>query len=344
MSDCNCNQTTPPPAATTPANCNPIPAYVETAILEPCCMACVFDDMVANWVKPVGEATGLLPVCDVTRFRQGQCVTVLGTNGLGGTYHVEAVLTDSIEVSIHDGDTYDVGGAGTVQGGRIYLLPTCPLTQAELISVISSAIPSEFVLAIGATSDTNHGYSLALDGDGKIILVYSQVNFEAQVISYLQTLGVTLFKPVTNTTWVMLFDSEAAASGTLDIATDFAVTIPPNATHVRLLVDFFVMAGHDNGAATPGDCSQMIGSLEFAGSSQFQLNRASESIYPAVQSIEGASLRDNGSRAEVAIDIPMTAGMVAWEYTRTLYHAIGSSDAGNDAEGSVRLLGFLITP
>ena len=138
-----CGCTTPTPDTPVPANCNPIPPYAEPVIPDAaCCMACVFDDLEANWVKPVGEATGILPVCDVTRFREDQCVAVVGTNGLGGVYKVDAVLTDSIQVVIHDGTTYDIGGAGTVQGGRLYLLPTCPLTQETLIELIDSAIPS----------------------------------------------------------------------------------------------------------------------------------------------------------------------------------------------------------
>ena len=137
-----CGCTTPTPDTPVPANCNPIPPYAEPVIPDDaCCMACVFDDLEANWVKPVGEATGILPVCDVTRFREDQCVAVVGTNGKGGVYKVDAVLTDSIQVVIHDGTTYDIGGAGTVQGGRLYLLPTCPLTQSEVISLISGSIP-----------------------------------------------------------------------------------------------------------------------------------------------------------------------------------------------------------
>ena len=70
-----CGCTTPTPDTPVPANCNPIPPYAEPVIPETvCCMACVFDDLEANWVKPVGEATGILPVCDVTRFREDQCV------------------------------------------------------------------------------------------------------------------------------------------------------------------------------------------------------------------------------------------------------------------------------
>ena len=343
-----CGCTTPTPDTPVPANCNPIPPYAEPVIPDasPCCMACVFDDLEANWVKPVGEATGILPVCDVTRFRDDQCVAVVGTNGKGGVYKIEAVLTDSIQVVTHGGATYDIGGAGTVQGGRLYLLPVCPLTQAALITNIESAIPSEFTLAVHASSDSAHGFSLEVVS-GQIKLVYDQAAFESQVVAYLQTLGVTLFKPVANTASLTLFnmpspDALANTTGTIDVAADFGVTVPSGATHVRLLIDFAVMAGHNNGGAAAGDCSQMIGYLQFAGTSQFTLTRLSESIFPTVQSTEGASLRDGASRSQVALDLPMTGGEVDWAFTHTLYHAIGSTDGGNDADASARILGFLI--
>lgn len=348
MSDCGCNKTEPV-VVPTPALCAPVCYDEPVTTPAPCCLGCVYEDLDSNWVKPSGEATGILPVCDATKFRQGQCVAVLGTNGLGGVYSIDSVGTDSIEVLIHDGDTFDIGGAGTIQGGRIYLLPVCPTTQQGLIDIVAPSIPPAFTLAIGPTSDSTHGFSLGIDGTGKLILVYSQINFEAQVATYLHTLGVSLFKPIANTTSLTLFnmpspDALANTTGTIDVAADFGVTVPSAATHVRLLVDFAVMAGHNNGSASAGDCSQMIGYLQFAGTSQFTLTRLSESIFPTVQSTQGASLRDGASRSQVVLDLPMTGGEVDWAFTHTLYHAIGSTDGGNDADAYARILGFLITP
>lgn len=346
--DCGC---TPPadPVVPTPEICNPVTYDDPVATPEPCCLGCVFDELAAAWTKPAGEATNFVPVCDPTRYRVDQCVFIAGTNGLGGVYHIETIGETSIEVSIHDGATFDVGGVGNVIAGRVYLLPVCPTTQQGLINIIAPSIPPAFTLAIGPTSDSTHGFSLGIDGTGKLVLVYSQVNFEAQVATYLSALGIVLFKPVVNTTTKTLFnmpspDALANTTGTIDVAADFGVTVPASATHARLLVDFAVMSGHNNGSATPGDCSQMIGYLEFAGTPQFTLTRLSESIYPAVQSIEGASLRDGASRSQVVLDIPMTNGEIDWAFTHILYHAIGSTDGGNDADAYARLLGFLITP
>jgi hypothetical protein len=209
MSTCGCTDTNP--ATPLPPNCNAIPAYVEPTEPETtCCMACVFDDMTSNWVKPVGEATALLPVCDVTRFRQNQCVFVLGTNGLGGVYHVDALLDDEIQVSIHDGTTFDVGGPGTVQGGRVYLLPLCPLTQEELADLVSEAIPDGYQLAVTEDSDTGHGFSL-LVVDNEMKLVYDQGDFEEQVSAALSNLGVTTTKMELTDTPITL-----VASGDMD--------------------------------------------------------------------------------------------------------------------------------
>jgi hypothetical protein len=345
MSTCGCTDTNP--ATPLPPNCNAIPAYEEPTVPDAvCCMACVFDDMEANWVKPVGEATAILPVCDATRFREDQCVAVIGTNGLGGVYKVDAVLSDSIQVVIHGGTTYDIGGAGTVQGGRLYLLPVCPLSQESLIELIGEAIPSEFTLAVHSSSDTTHGFSLAVDS-GKIKLVYSQVNFEAQIATYLNTLGVTLFKPVTNIVKLDLFnmpnpDPLANTTGTIDVAADFGVVVPANATHVRLRVHFEVMAGNSVGAVA-GDESHIVANLGFNGSSQFAIEQYSQNVTPAVNSTEGFALR-NASWTHINMDLPLTAGQVTWSFTHTLYPTTGKAAAGNDADAYVRLLGFLITP
>lgn len=343
MSDCACKKTEPV-VVPTPAVCAPV-CYDEPVVTpEPCCLGCVYEDLDSNWVKPSGEAAGILPVCDATKFRQGQCVAVLGTNGLGGVYSIDSVGTDSIEVLIHDGDTFDIGGAGTIQGGRVYLLPVCPTTQQGLIDIVAPSIPPAFTLAIGPTSDSTHGFSLGIDGTGKLILVYSQTNFDSSVADALANLGVTWFVPVTNNVRVVLFSTEAAASGTLDVATAFSVSVPPNATHVRLMVDFFLMAGHDVPNAVAGDCSVMEGYLGFTGSSQFTLARGSESIYPAVISTEPANRRDLASWSQAIMDIPMTGGQIDWEYSRTIFPPVGRASAGHDAEGAVRLHGFLITP
>lgn len=346
MSNCGCIESTP--AATAPPNCSPIPAYVDppTTETEPCCLACVYDELTVEWTKPEEETEIPLPVCDSSRYMQGQCVFVLGTNGLGGTYSITAILDDAITVEPHDGANFDVGGPGNVVGGRVFLLPSCPLTQQALIDIVSPEFPDDFVLEVHASSDTTHGFSLSVV-DGKIKLVYNQTNFEAQVLSYLQNLGVTFFKPVVNTVKLDLFnmpnpDPLANATGTIDVATDFGVVVPANATHVRLRVHFEVMAGNSVGAVA-GDESHIVASLGFNGSPQFAIEQYSQNVTPAVNSTEGFALR-NASWTHVNMDIPLTAGQVTWSFTHTLYPTTGKAAAGNDADAYVRLLGFLITP
>lgn len=340
MSDCGCTNTTP--AVPLPPNCNAIPVYAEPATPEAsCCMACVFDDMADNWVKPVGEASALLPVCDVTRFRQGQCVAVIGTNGLGGVYHIDAILTDEIQVTIHDGATFDIGGAGTVQGGRVYLLPVCPLAQSELISLIEGAIPSEFVLAIGATSDTTHGFNLALDGNGDLILQYNQTNFEAQVATALTNIGVTYFKPeLTDTELILeatgtLNTSPYSSSGTIDYAADFSTVVPTGATHALLRVKFRLSAYE----STAGEDAEATGEIEFEANAATAVHNTAQ--HTGASNAVGVN-QGHVNTVDVLRFVPIDAGESDWTFNATAFPTPGGVNTTADALIHVYLVGWLI--
>lgn len=339
MSTCGCTDTNP--ATPLPPNCNAIPAYEEPTVPDAvCCMACVFDDMEANWVKPVGEATAIIPVCDATRFRDDQCVAVVGTNGLGGVYKVDAVLSDSIQVVIHGGTTYDIGGAGTVQGGRLYLLPVCPLTQAELISQVSSAIPSEFVLAVHASSDTTHGFSLTVDS-GKIKLVYSQVNFEAQVATALTNLGLTYFQPELTDTPVILEatgtmnTSPYSSSGTLDYAADFGTVIPAGATHALLRVKFRLSAYE----STAGEDAESTGEIEFEGNAATAVHNTAQ--HTGASNAVGVN-QGHVNTVDALRYVPIDAGESDWTFNATAFPTPGGVNTTADALIHVFLVGWLI--
>lgn len=339
MSTCGCTDTNP--ATPLPPNCNAIPAYAEPVAPETsCCMACVFDDLAANWVKPVGEASALLPVCDVTRFRQGQCVAVIGTNGLGGVYHIDAILTDEIEVTIHDGATYDIGGAGTVQGGRVYLLPVCPLSQAALIETIDSAIPSEFTLAVHASSDSTHGFSLAVD-TGQIKLVYNQTNFEAQVATALTNLGVTSFLPeLTDTELILeaagtLNTSPYTSGGTIDYATDFSTTVPAGATHALLRVRFRLASWE----STAGQDAECDGTLEFEGNAATAVHNTAQHT-GATNAVGPANGHVN--TVDVLRYVPIDTGTSDWTLNIEAYPTPTGVNDSADAAIQVYLVGWLI--
>ena len=338
--DCGCNPPTDPEVPT-PEICNPVTYDEPAATPEPCCMACVFDDMAENWVKPVGNATALLPVCDVTRFRQGQCVAVIGTNGFGGVYHIESVLTGEIEVSIHDGDTFDIGGAGTVQGGRVYLLPVCPMTQADLISLIEDAIPSEFVLAVDAGSDTAHGFALSVVG-GKMSLTYNQTNFEAQVAVALGNLGITYFKPELTDTEVILEatgtlnTSPYTSSGTIDYAADFGTTIPAGATHALLRVKFRLSAFE----STTGQDAESAGTVEFEANAATAVHNTAQ--HTGASNAVGVNA-GHVNTVDALRFVPIDAGESDWTLNVTAYPTpVGVSDSA-DALVHVFLVGWLIT-
>ena len=340
----SCGCTTPTPDTPVPANCNPIPPYAEPVIPDAaCCMACVFDDLEANWVKPVGEATGILPVCDVTRFREDQCVAVVGTNGKGGVYKVDAVLTDSIQVIIHDGTTYDIGGAGTVQGGRVYLLPVCPLTQAALITNIESAIPSEFTLAVHASSDSTHGFSLAVD-TGQIKLVYNQTNFEAQVATALTNLGVSYPQMELTDTPITLVDtgdmttSPFNASGTIDFAADFSTTVPAGATHAIIRV-MNRLSASDVDPRTTGADAEAECTLEFATNAATAVHNASNNTEA---SDDVGPNRGHVNVVDTLRYVPLTAGETAWTFAATAYPTPAGANDGADTSVQVWLVGWLI--
>ena len=336
-----CGCTTPTPDTPVPANCNPIPPYAEPVIPDAaCCMACVFDDLEANWVKPVGSATGILPVCDVTRFREDQCVAVVGTNGKGGVYKVDAVLTDSIQVVIHDGTTYDIGGAGTVQGGRLYLLPTCPLTQEALIELIDSAIPSEFTLAVHASSDSTHGFSLAVD-TGQIKLVYNQTNFEAQVATALTNLGVTYFQPeLTDTELILeasgtLNTSPYTSGGTIDYAADFSTTVPAGATHALLRVKFRLSAYE----STAGEDAESTGEIEFEANAATAVHNTAQ--HTGASNAVGVN-QGHVNTVDVLRYVPIDAGESDWTFDATAFPTPGGVNTTADALIHVYLVGWLI--
>ena len=339
MSTCGCTDTNP--ATPLPPNCNAIPAYAEPATPETtCCMACVFDDLEANWTKPVGEATALLPVCDVTRFREDQCVAVVGTNGLGGVYKVEAVLTGELELSIYDGATYDIGGAGTVQGGRVYLLPVCPLSQEALIEAIDEAIPSEFTLAVHASSDTTHGFSLEVVS-GQMKLVYNQTNFEAQVETALGNLGVTSFLPeLTDTELILeatgtLNTSPYTSGGTIDYATDFSTTVPAGATHALLRVKFRLSAYE----STTGEDAESTGEIEFEANAATAVHNTAQ--HTGASNAVGVN-QGHVNTVDVLRWVPIDAGESDWTLNVTAFPTPVGVNTTADALVHVFLVGWLI--
>lgn len=339
MSTCGCTDTNP--ATPVPPNCNAIPAYAPPATpATTCCMACVFDDLEANWVKPVGEATALLPVCDVTRFREDQCVAVVGTNGKGGVYKVEAVLTGEIELSIYAGTTYDIGGAGTVQGGRVYLLPVCPLTQAQVISLISGSIPSAYTLAVHSSSDTTHGFSLAVVSN-QIKLVYDQTNFEAQVETALENIGVTYFKPeLTDTELILeatgtLNTSPYTSGGTIDYATDFSTTVPAGATHALLRVKFRLSAYE----STAGEDAESTGTVEFEANAATAVHNTAQ--HTGASNAVGVN-QGHVNTVDVLRFVPIDAGESDWTFNATAFPTPGGVNTTADALIHVYLVGWLI--
>lgn len=343
MSTCGCTDTNP--ATPLPPNCNAIPVYAEPVAPDtsPCCMACVFDDLEANWVKPVGEATALLPVCDVTRFRADQCVAVVGTNGKGGVYKIEAVLTDEIELSIYDGTTYDIGGAGTVLGGRVYLLPVCPLTQAQVISLISGSIPSAYTLAVHSSSDTTHGFSLAVVSN-QIKLVYSQANFETQVATALTNLGVSYPQmeltdtPITLVASGDMTTSPFNASGSIDFATDFSTNVPAGATHAIIRV-MNRLSASDVDPRTTGADAEAECNLEFASNAATAVKNTSNNTEASNNELPN---RGHVNTVDTLRYVPLTAGEVAWTFAATASPTPAGANDGADAIVDVYLVGWLI--
>lgn len=336
---CGCTDTNP--ATPIPPNCNAIPPYEEPTVPDAaCCMACVFDDLANNWVKPVGSATAIIPVCDASRFRDDQCVAVIGTNGLGGVYKVDAVLSDSIQVVIHDGTTYDIGGAGTVQGGRVYLLPVCPLSQAALIETIDSAIPSEFTLAVHASSDSTHGFSLAVD-TGQIKLVYNQTNFETQVATALTNLGVTSFLPeLTDTELILeatgtLNTSPYTSGGTIDYAADFSTTVPAGATHALLRVKFRLSAYE----STTGEDAEATGEIEFEANAATAVHNTAQ--HTGASNAVGVN-QGHVNTVDALRFVPIDAGESDWTFNATAFPTPGGVNTTADALIHVYLVGWLI--
>ena len=137
MSTCGCTDTNP--ATPLPPNCNAIPPYAEPAPSpEPCCLGCYYEEMQTSWLKPsVEDEDTLLAVCDSGRFMVGQCISILGTNGLGGVYKITALLEGAVSVDPFEPDLYDIGGAGTVVSGRIIPMAVCPLTAEVLTGLVT---------------------------------------------------------------------------------------------------------------------------------------------------------------------------------------------------------------
>lgn len=340
MSNCGCNNSTP--AATAPPNCSPIPAYVDppTTETEPCCLACVYDELTAAWTKPAEEASAPLPVCDSSRYMQGQCVFVLGSNGLGGTYSITALLDGAIEVTPHDGANFDVGGPGNVVGGRVFLLPSCPLTPQQLIDIVSPEFPDDFVLEVHASSDTTHGFSLTVDG-GKIKLVYNQPNFEAQVATALTNMGLTYFKPeLTDTELVLeaagtLNTSPYASSGTIDYAADFGTTIPAGATHALLRVKFRLSA-YEN---TAGQDAESTGTVEFEANAATAVHNTAQ--HTGASNAVGVN-QGHVNTVDVLRYVPIDAGETDWTLNVTAYPTPSGVNDTADALVHVYLVGWLI--
>lgn len=337
--DCGC---TPPadPVVPTPEICNPVTYDEPTATPEPCCLGCVFDELAAPWTKPSGEATNFVPVCDPTRYRVDQCVFIAGANGKGGVYHVTAVGEDNIEVSIHDGTTYDIGGAGNVIAGRVYPLPLCPMTAQDLIDIVSTAFPDEFVLAVHSTSDTTHGFALSVVS-GQIKLIFNQTNFEAAVADALSNMGLTTFQPELTDTPITLVNtgvlntSPFNSSGTIDFAADFSTAVPAGATHALLRIKHRLSSYE----GTTGRDAEATADLEFAGN-------AATAVHNVVQHT-GASNAVGPNQGHVnCVDVlryvPITAGEVAWTQTVTAYPTpVGTADSA-DVWVTAFLVGWII--
>lgn len=340
MSNCGCNNSTP--AATAPPNCSPIPAYVDppTTETEPCCLACVYDELTVEWTKPEEETEIPLPVCDSSRYMQGQCVFVLGTNGLGGTYSITAILDDAITVEPHDGANFDVGGPGNVVGGRVFLLPSCPLTQQALIDIVSPEFPDDFVLEVHASSDTTHGFSLSVV-DGKIKLVYNQTNFEAQVATALGNLGVTYFQPeLTDTPLILeatgtLNTSPYQSTGTIDYATDFGTSVPAGATHALMRVKFRLSAYE----STAGEDAESTGTIEFEGNAATAVHNTAQ--HTGASNAVGVN-QGHVNTVDVLRLVPIDAGESDWVLDVTAYPTPAGVNDSADALVHVYLVGWLI--
>lgn len=137
--DCGCNPPTDPEVPT-PEICNPVTYDEPAATPEPCCLGCYYEDMLTSWLKPsVEDEDTLLAVCDSSRFMVGQCISVLGSNGLGGVYKITALLDGAVSVDPFEPDLYDVGGPGTVSGGRIIPMAACPLTAEAITALVTPA-------------------------------------------------------------------------------------------------------------------------------------------------------------------------------------------------------------